>query len=257
MTSPGEIEIQRRYYAETANQYDSMHLDGNDEHFFALSFMVGAIDYLGIQSVLDIGSGTGRAIQHLKMVRPELRVVGVEPVKELREIGYSKGLSADELIDGDAINLKFGSAEFDLVCEFGVLHHIRKPDLAVAEMLRVSNKAIFISDSNNFGQGSIPSRFIKHAINFVGLWRIVDLIKTRGKGYTISEGDGLAYSYSVFNNYKKIRDQCKSVHLLNTKDGFIDPYKTASHVALLGIKKQAAQQGAAPDGFSATHQSRR
>lgn len=237
MTNLTEIEIQQRYYAETANQYDSMHLDKNDEHFFALSFMVGAIDYLGIHSILDIGSGTGRAVQYLKNLRQDLRVVGVEPVRELREIGYSKGLSEDELIDGDATNLKFKSADFDLVCEFGVLHHIKKPDPAVAEMLRVSGKAVFISDSNNFGQGSMAARSIKQFINFMSLWKLTDLIKTRGKGYTISEGDGLAYSYSVFNNYRQIRDKCRSIHLLNTKDGFIDPYKTASHVALLGIKK--------------------
>lgn len=237
MESLNEVEIQRRYYAESANQYDSMHLDENDEHFFALSFMVSAIDYLGIHSILDIGSGTGRAVQFLKKQCPELRVVGIEPVRELREMGYSKGLSEDELINGDATNLNFNNADFDLVCEFGVLHHIRKPDLAVAEMLRVSSKAIFISDSNNFGQGSIVARSIKQVLNSLGLWKLADLIKTRGKGYTISEGDGLAYSYSVFNNYKQIRDHCRSVHLLNTRDGFIDPYKTASHVALLAIKK--------------------
>lgn len=199
--------------------------------------MAGAIGYLGIRSVLDIGSGTGRAIQYLKKLHPELRVVGIEPVKELREIGYKKGLSEDELIDGDATNLGFNRGDFDLVCEFGVLHHIKDPSFAVAEMLRVSGKAIFISDSNNFGQGSIASRALKQAINRIGLWKFADLIKTRGKGYTITEGDGLAYSYSVFNNYEKIGNECRSVHLLNTKDGHIDPYKTASHVALLGIKK--------------------
>ena len=174
MTNLTEIEIQQRYYAETANQYDSMHLDKNDEHFFALSFMVGAIDYLGIHSILDIGSGTGRAVQYLKNLRQDLRVVGVEPVRELREIGYSKGLSEDELIDGDATNLNFQSADFDLVCEFGVLHHIKKPDLAVAEMLRVSRKAVFISDSNNFGQGSMVARSIKQFINFMSLWKLTD-----------------------------------------------------------------------------------
>lgn len=231
------VDIQKKYYAKTANQYDSMHLDKNDEHFFALSFLISAIDYLGIRSVLDVGSGTGRAVQYIKNLRPELHVVGVEPVVELREIGYSKGLSKNELIDGDATNLGFNNNEFDLVCEFGILHHIKNPDVAVSEMLRVSRKAIFISDSNNFGQGSAMARSIKQIINLFGLWKIVDLIKTRGKGYTISEGDGLGYSYSVFNNYNLIRNQCKSIHLLNTKDGFIDPYKTASHVALLGINK--------------------
>jgi hypothetical protein len=68
----------------------------------------------------------------------------------------------------------------------------------------------------------------------------VDFLKTKGKGYTISYGDGIAYSYSVFNNYRQIRNHCSSVHLFNTKDSHINLYRTASHVALLGIKKQSA-----------------
>jgi len=76
------------------------------------------------------------------------------------------------------------------------LHHIRKPALAVAEMLRVATKAIFLSDSNNFGHGSPLGRSIKQTIDLLGLWPLADWIKTKGKGYTISEGDGLAYSYS-------------------------------------------------------------
>ena len=57
-----EIEEQRRYYAATANQYEAMHVNEGDEHFFALSFLVASITYLDVKSVLDIGSGTGRAI---------------------------------------------------------------------------------------------------------------------------------------------------------------------------------------------------
>jgi hypothetical protein len=80
---------------------------------------------------------------------------------------------------------------------------------------------------------------MKQSINAVGLWRLADLIKTKGSGYTISEGDGLAYSYSVFNDYKQISRECKAVHMLNTTDGGPNLYRTASHVALLGIKRQA------------------
>lgn len=232
-----EIEVQKQYYASTANLYDTMHLNEQDEHFFALTFMVAALDYLKVQSVLDIGSGTGRACRYIKKHRPNIRIVGIEPVKELREIGYSQGLSEEDIVDGDATKLEFRAQEFDLVCEFGALHHIRKPERAVSEMLRVAGKAIFISDSNNFGQGSRASRSIKQMINFFGLWKMADLIKTKGRGFTISEGDGLAYSYSVFNNYRQIREQCKSIHMLNTIDGQINTYRTASHVALLGIKK--------------------
>lgn len=232
-----EIEIQKHYYANTAHKYNEMHVNEKDEHYFALSFMLSALDYLEINSILDIGSGTGRTLTYIKENRPGLRVIGVEPVKELREVGYSQGIKKEELIEGDATKLEFDENEFDLVCEFGVLHHIKKPEISVQEMLRVARKAIFISDSNNFGQGSSLARTVKQLINFFGLWGIANIIKTKGKGYTISEGDGVAYSYSVFNNYKQIRRQCKSVHLLNTMNGHINPYKTARHVALLGIKK--------------------
>lgn len=233
-----EVQFQRNYYSTTAVKYDDMHVDANekDEHFFALTFMIAALDYFEIQSILDIGSGTGRAIQYIKKKKPEVRVVGIEPVTELRQIGHEKGLSETELVDGDATELQFTDGEFDLVCEFGVLHHIKYHELAVSEMLRVARKAILISDSNNFGQGSFIARSIKQLINAFGLWNVADFIKTKGKGYTISEGDGLAYSYSVFNNYKQIQAQCKNIHLLNTNDGHINPYRTASHIALLGVK---------------------
>lgn len=231
-----DAAIQRRYYADTANAYDAMHLDAADEHYFALCFMLGATDYLGVRSILDIGSGTGRALAEIKRQRPDIRVTGIEPVRELREIGHGKGIGIDELIDGDALALDFRDGEFDLVCEFGVLHHIRTPARAVAEMLRVGHKAVFISDSNNFGQGGAVSRMVKQTVNALGLWPVMDYIKTRGKGYTISEGDGLGYSYSVFNNYEQIKTRCRSVHLLNTLPAGIDPYRTASHVALLGVK---------------------
>ena len=69
------------------------------------------------------------------------------------------------------------------------------------------------------------------------MWPLADWIKTRGKGYTISDGDGLAYSYSVFNDYPQIAANCSSVHMLNTSNAGPNLYRTASHVALFGIKK--------------------
>ncbi len=231
-----EIEIQRAYYAETAHRYNEMHVNKKDEHFFALSFMLAALDYLDIKSILDIGSGTGRVIKYIKDKMPEIMIVGVEPVKELREIGYRQGISEKELIHGDALKLQFKNGEFDLVCAFGVLHHIKTPEIAVSEMLRVAKKAIFLSDSNNFGQGSLISRSIKQLINLFGLWKAADFIKTKGKGYSFGEADGLSYSYSIFNSYKQIIKECNTVNLFNTKDSGINLYRTASHVALLGQK---------------------
>lgn len=235
-----EIEAQKRYYIETAAQYDEKHVNEKVPHTMALAWLTGTIDYLEVKSILDVGSGTGRAISHLKKHRPGIRIVGVEPVEELRKIAYSKGILEEELVCGDATKLQFMTGEFDLVCEFGMLHHIAKPELAVAEMLRVAKKGIFISDVNNFGEGSLLSRSAKQMLNFFKLWKVADLIKTKGKGYRISEGDGLSYSYSVFNNYQQIKNQCHSIHVLNTSipSRGINPYQAASNIGLLGIKNK-------------------
>ena len=231
-----EVIIQRAYYSRTAPQYDSMHVSVEAEHEFALAFMASMIGFLDIRSVLDIGSGTGRAPLTLKAMYPNHRVTGVEPSRELREVGYGKGLTQNELIDGDAQRLAFADGAFDLLCEFGALHHIPDPGKAVSEMLRVSSKAIFISDCNNFGQGGFLMRTVKQTLRTLRLWSFADFVKTRGKGYIVSEGDGLAYSYSVFTDYRQIWRRCRSVHLVNTTPAGMNLYRTASHVALLGIK---------------------
>lgn len=229
--------MQRDYYLRTATDYEELHPLLGSEHQIALDFMLSQTERLGIRTILDIGSGTGMGLRYIKQLHPGLEVMGIEPVAALRKVGYVNGLTNAELVNGDATSLPYEDGSFDLVCEFATLHHIKHPDLAVAEMLRVARKAIFISDSNNFGQGSFAVRSIKQIAMSCCLWEPLDFIKTKGKGHIASEGDGLAYSYSVFQNYKQIREQCKCVHFLNTMDAGWNLYRTASHVALLGIKR--------------------
>lgn len=237
MSSEEEVNLQRKYYAETATKYDAMQISDQDEHQFALAFLSAIIEYHEIRSVLDVGSGTGRALRYLKSRHPGVRLVGIEPVEALRKIGHAAGLTQDELQDGDINSLVAADGEFDLVCEFAVLHHVPKPERAVSEMLRVARKAIFISDANNFGQGGLTSRCLKQAINALGLWRAFDWLRTGGKGYHVSAGDGLFYSYSVFTNYRQIREACVRVHFFNTVDAGPNLARSAPHIAILGIKK--------------------
>ena len=89
---------QRDYYARTAATYDSEHGD-EPEHALALEWLAGLIRYHGIRSVLDVGSGTGRALLFLKRL-PELRLQGIEPVEALREAAYAKGVPREELTAG-------------------------------------------------------------------------------------------------------------------------------------------------------------
>jgi len=231
-----EEQIQREYYARTAGDYDVAHIARGDEHHMALAFMVGMLEFLDARSVLDVGTGTGRVLRYLKTHAPGVSRAGVEPVAELRQIACASGIDAAEIHGGDATQLPFGDNSFDVVCAFGVLHHVRDHSRVVSEMLRVANKAILISDANNFGQGAGWKRALKQALHATGLWGVADLLKTRGRGYSITDGDGLAYSYSVYSDYPVVRARCRTVHVFNTLDAATNPYRSAPHVALLGIK---------------------
>src|SRR5262249_46884038 len=229
------VRLQREYYRRTAEQYDSLHLN-DAEHAFALAFMTSMINFLDIRSVLDVGTGTGRVPLALKQSHPSLRVVGIEPSPELREQGHKKGLMRAELTDGDAHKLAFQDGAFDLVCEFSILHHLPNPSRAVREMLGVARKAVFISDANIFGVGSLHSRLLKQLLRSAKLWPIANLARTGGRGYSVTADDGLWYRYSVFDDYSLISAHCGSVHIMNTSAAGSNLFRSAPHVALLGIK---------------------
>ncbi|AFZ44933.1 Methyltransferase type 11 [Halothece sp. PCC 7418] len=233
------VEIQRKYYAQTAQNYDNLH-QNDPEHQLALYLMAAYIKYYGIKSVLDVGAGTGDSILWLKQHFPELKVTGIEPVSELREQGYKKGLSKSELLEGDVYQLSFEPNSFDLVCEFAVLHHVENPDIAVQEMSKIARKMICISDSNFLGQGTLLNRWIKLLLFVSGLWSLANWLKTGGKGYYISEEDGLAYSYSVFQNFPYLQKKWETVRYMTTKgeDLKYSSLLTADHLMLIGINKK-------------------
>ena len=228
-------EIQKNYYAKTADGYDSQHLFHGDEHYLALNYLDGLIKFNNVKTLLDIGEGTGRVALFLKKRNPILKIISIEPVKELRDIGYSKGLEQSELLDGDVYSLPFENSSFDLVCAFGVFHHLENPLAALGEMQRVSRSSIFISDSNNFGQGSSTSRFIKQTLNSIKLWDLAVFVKTKGKKYSISAGDGLAYSFSLFSLIKSLKTSY-SIYFLSTVPSKRNLYKSASHIAVFAQK---------------------
>lgn len=235
-----EIELQRQYYARTANFYDEMHLDKDQEHVLALHLLAGYIEFYQIRSVLDVGAGTGRTVLWLKNRFPHLMVKGIEPVAALREQGYQKGISPEDLIDGDAYQLPFPENSFDLVCEFAVLHHVKEPEKMIWEMSRVAAKMVSISDCNFMGQGSFPLRLVKYTIFSLGLWRVADWIKTKGKGYTISDDDGLAYSYSVYQSWKTLQRFWKTLRITSTEgasDSWIGSIISAGQVLLIAVNK--------------------
>lgn len=232
-------QLQVEHYTTRAATYDEHALVAGDEHFVALEYMMGLCVPLGIRSVLDLGCGTGRAVRFIQSRRPSLRVVGVEPVEALVEVARNTSRDAQYLrARGD--RLPFISGSFDAVCATGVLHHVRKPQEVVAEMLRVARRAVFISDSNRFGQGRFPSRFAKLALYRAGLGSAVATVQTRGRGFLYSEGDGQFYSYSVYDSEPVLRAWADRVLCIGTSSPQAGtwPLVSSGHVLLAAMKEQ-------------------
>lgn len=239
--------LQRQYYAQSVHRYDQEHLFNAEEqeHAIALAALTGLIDYHAIQSVLDVGAGTGRVFRHFKAVGKSFqRLMGVEPVAEMRAVGHAAGIDPQTLTEGDALNLQFADGEFDLVCAFGVLHHVPDPDRAIREMFRVARKAVFISDMNNFGCGSGATRLFKQSLRALKLWPLAQRILTRGKGYKYSEGDGIHYSYSLYDSIPQIREYCRHPMVVTTRGFGVNPYRSCSHVAFFALKDSNESGGA-------------
>jgi len=195
-------EIQRRYYTQTASRYEEMHDHEGVRDAFCRRFFESMLRLVDAQSVLDVGTATGRFLSDLRPVMPRAFLCGVEPVYALLDVARRNGaISPGGLVCGTGSALPFPDRSFDVVCEFATLHHVPEPNAIVREMTRVARKAVLIADSNRFGQGSWFARLVKLGMYKIGVWPVYDWVRTRGKRYRILDGDGLCYSYSVYDSY--------------------------------------------------------
>jgi ubiquinone/menaquinone biosynthesis C-methylase UbiE len=235
-------DIQRQYYTETASLYDNMQVHAGDEHYVALKHISSFVNLLSMSSILDVGCGTGRGVNYFVETHPTINVLGIEPVHALIYQAIQKnGIRKELLVCGVGQSLPFGNASFDAVCEFGILHHVKEPNVIVREMIRVAKKAVFLSDCNRFGQGSMLARLVKLLLYKTRLWGTANFINTHGKGYTISQGDGLAYSYSVFDSFNVLANWAdRLIPIPTTKEKisyWCHPLLTSSHILLCAIRE--------------------
>jgi ubiquinone/menaquinone biosynthesis C-methylase UbiE len=96
----------------------------------------------------------------LKEKMPHIGAVGDEPLSAQRDIGYGKGLSQIKLVDGDAMRLAFADGSFDLVCAFGVLHHVPRREPGISKMLRVAKKPYLLAIAISPARVGKFSRFL-------------------------------------------------------------------------------------------------
>ena len=231
--------LQATYYKETAAAYDTMHNAEVGEHALALKYVLSLCRQFEFHSILDVGCGTGVAVRG--MLEAGLQAKGVEPVNALIEVGLQRTpLLRDHLSQGSAEKLPFADKQFDVLTEFAVLHHVKDPKLAVVEMTRVAKHAIFLSDENRFGRGSLAWRLIKLLWWKIGFFSTGFWLMTKGKGYNYTEGDGVSYSYSVFDSYPQLAAWADVVYYIPLKKptgpAWAHPLLSTSHVLLCAIK---------------------
>lgn len=137
------VKLQRQYYTETASRYDVMHRHEGIDDPECRKIIVSILRSLQIQSLLDVGSGTGRGLQDFAAGIPGAFVCGVEPVGAL----VQQGVVADNartvsLLQASGEALPFSDDSFDAVSEFSTLHHVANPSAVVREMMRVARRAV-------------------------------------------------------------------------------------------------------------------
>lgn len=115
-------EIHKERHAMALNWIDSLTLPANAR-------------------VLEIGCGAG--LLAVDLARRGLRVQAIDAVKvmveQARQYAEMAGVSAQlSLSIGDACNLAFADASFDLVIALGVIPWLEHPEVAIGEMARVT-----------------------------------------------------------------------------------------------------------------------
>jgi SAM-dependent methyltransferase len=230
------------YYAATAEQYDDAHRGNHEpEHDDALAWIGRLLPGLGIRSILDTGCGTGRGIEFMRQQHPEIVLRGNDPSPDLLRIAVEQRGIPPELLDcASSTPLPYPDGAFDAVMALGVLHHVPAPDRFVQEMIRVSRRAVFISDRNRFGDGHPVWRRMKWIFWKAHLWRLLFRLKNRGKDWYYTDGDGVAFSYSVFDSIELLVRNGYRIAVIPTRgsgQAYASPLFLASHALVCAIKE--------------------
>jgi SAM-dependent methyltransferase len=111
--------------------------------------------------LLDAGCGGGEDVAALaRLVAPDGRVVGVDVSEAALERAgaATAGLAGVELRRADVAALPFPDATFDGVRVDRTLHHVERPEAAVAELVRVTRPggAIVVSEAPLRGSRELP-----------------------------------------------------------------------------------------------------
>jgi ubiquinone/menaquinone biosynthesis C-methylase UbiE len=102
--------------------------------------------FTGTELALDSGCGTGALA--LALAPHVAHVVGADTNAEYLAAAREMALDNVEFVEADAMELPFEYGRFDIAGCLRLLHHVRRPELAVSELARVTRPGgrILIAD---------------------------------------------------------------------------------------------------------------
>nr|WP_272211063.1 metalloregulator ArsR/SmtB family transcription factor [Marinicella sp. W31]MDC2876953.1 metalloregulator ArsR/SmtB family transcription factor [Marinicella sp. W31] len=126
------------YFAAHAGEWDEMrrlHISEAEVE----RCLVSLIGEKRVESILDLGTGTGRMLLLLRDLYR--RAVGVDASRDMLAVARAnldaEGVTKAAVRLGDILNLPLESEDFDLVIIHQVLHFLEHPERAIAEATRV------------------------------------------------------------------------------------------------------------------------
>jgi SAM-dependent methyltransferase len=110
--------------------------------------------------VLDLGTGTGRALPALRdQVGPVGVVVGLDVTAEMLDVARRAGREQHgALVAADGGALPFADRCFDAVFAAGILHHLAAPDHGLIELTRVTRSGAALAVFHPISRAALAAR---------------------------------------------------------------------------------------------------
>lgn len=110
--------------------------------------LIAELKLNGTENVLDLSCGRGLITVGIAKKLTTGKIIGLDHWKSTLEYSYTRQMAennidceevghAAEIVDGDAMNLKFENDQFDIITSSLAVHHITDPRMAFKEMWRV------------------------------------------------------------------------------------------------------------------------
>lgn len=124
------------------------------------------------QPVLDLGSGTGHLVEHLRKFGVEPIVCDLSPDMLAENPAKTKVLC-------DATNMPFNDGYFGSVVGYSIFHHFPDPNKVMREVCRVASKrCVLYFDHDPFISGGVMKRHNFTPIDFIG-WLFYLMVNPR------------------------------------------------------------------------------